>query len=115
MNHNHLRLTEDIKREVSAAMRDLKDARVGGMVSVTRCELTADQSYLKVLVSFFGTDDKEKSLTVLRNASGFFKKRINDKIKMRKMPEIVFELDESLDYYEKIDGIIKNLPPAPPE
>lgn len=112
-NHNLGRLTEDIKREISTAMTQLTDKRVSeGFVTVTHVDLTSDLSYCKVMVSVMGGEEKtDEIIGVLQKAEGFFKKRINARIKMRKMPEIIFIADNSLDYYEKIDKIISKLPP----
>lgn len=113
-NHNLGRLTEDIKREISTSMTQLTDKRISeGFVTVTHVELTSDLSYCKVLVSVMGGEEKtDEIIGVLQKAEGFFKKRINARIKMRKMPEITFVADNSLDYYEKIDKIISKLPPV---
>ncbi len=113
-NHNLGRLTEDIKREISAAIPQLTDKRISeGFVTVTHVDLTSDLSYCKVMVSVMGGEEKtDEVISVLQKAEGFFKRRINARIKMRKMPEIIFIADNSLDYYEKIDKIISKLPAA---
>lgn len=112
-NHNIARLTEDVKREISTAMTQLKDKHIAnGLVTVTDVEITNDLSYCKVYVSALGGGEKtEEAITALQKAEGFFKRRINARIKMRKMPEITFVADNSLDYYEKISNIITKLPP----
>ncbi len=111
-NHNIDRLTEDVKREISAALREIKDSRVSGkIVSVSRVELTNDLSYCKVYVSALGGEESAEEVTeALKKASGFFKKRINSRIKMRKLPELIFLPDNSLEYYDKISRMIDNLP-----
>lgn len=107
-NHNIGRLAEDIKREISVAMSQLKDKNIsGGLVTVTQVELTNDLSYCKVYISALGGGIKtENAVKTLQKAEGFFKKRINARIKMRKLPEFIFVEDNSFDYYEKISGII---------
>ena len=110
-NHNIGRLTEDVKREISVAMSQLKDKHISeGIVTVTRVELTNDLSYCKVYVSVLGEGKTEEAVKVLQKAEGFFKRRINARIKMRKMPELIFLGDDSLDYYEKINDIIAGFP-----
>lgn len=111
-NHNIGRLTEDIKREISVSMSQLKDKNIsGGLVTVTQVELTNDLSYCKVYVSALGGGEKtENAVKALQKAEGFFKKKINARIKIRKMPEIIFLEDNSLDYYERISKIITQLP-----
>ena len=111
-NHNIGRLTEDVKREISVAMSQLKDKHISeGIVTVTRVDLTNDLSYCKVYVSVLGGGEKrDEAVKVLQKAEGFFKRRINARIKMRKMPELIFLGDDSLDYYEKINDIIAGFP-----
>lgn len=60
-NFNTARLAEDIKREISTAMRDIKDgAVVKAMVGVSRCELTSDLSYCKVYITTLEGGDTTK-------------------------------------------------------
>ena len=116
-NHNIGRLTEDVKREISAAMPQLKDKHISeGIVTVTRVELTNDLSYCKVYVSVLGGGGKtNEAVKALQKAEGFFKRRINARIKMRKMPELIFLADDSQDYYEKINDIIAGFPTSTSE
>ncbi len=111
-NHNIDRLTEDVKREISVAMHEINDSRIADkIVSVSHVEITSDLSYCRIYVSVLG---KEKStgeaIECLKGAAGFFKRRINARIKLRKMPELIFLADNSLDYYEKISKLIDALP-----
>lgn len=111
-NHNIERLSEDIKREISSSIIELKDSRVkNGVVSVTRCDLTNDLSYCKVYVACLGGEKKtDEAVEGMKSAAGFFKKRIASRIKMRKMPEFIFVPDNSLEYYHHIDELISKLP-----
>lgn len=113
-NHNIQRLAEDIKREISVAMTQMKDKNItGGLVTVTGVDLTNDLSYCKVYISALGGGEKtENAVNALQKAEGFFKKRINARIKMHKLPEITFIADNSLDYYDKISGILNKLSPS---
>ena len=83
-NFNTARLAEDIKREISTAMRDIKDgAVVKAMVGVSRCELTSDLSYCKVYITTLEGGDTTKNVAEhLKKAEGFFKRRINERAKM---------------------------------
>lgn len=111
-NHNLNRLTEDIKREISSALPEIKDKRISGeIVSVSHIELTSDLSYCKVYISVLGNERKtNEAVECLEKAAGFFIKRINSRIKMRKMPKLIFLPDNSQEYYEKISRIIDELP-----
>lgn len=113
-NYNIGRLSEDIKRELSTALRDIKDSRIRDwLVSISNVDLTSDLSYCKVyVVCLEGGEKTEAAVEILKKASGFFKKKINARIKMRKIPELIFVPDNSLDYYEHIDNVLKGLPKA---
>jgi ribosome-binding factor A len=107
MNKNTQRLAEDIKREMSVTMREMD---FGTVVSISRCELSNDLSFCKVYVSTYeGGEKTVEAVERLKGAAGMFKRNINSRIKMRKIPELTFLPDESLDYYDKISGIINEL------
>jgi len=106
-SHSLERLSEDIKREISVCMREVT---AGDIVSVSRCELTGDLSFCRVFVSSYGGADKTaEAVERLKESAGMFKKQINSRIKMRKIPELVFLPDNSMEYYDKISGIIRDI------
>ena len=111
-NFNIKRLNEDILRELSAAVAGVKDPRVAkAFVTVTRTELTSDLSYCKVWVACMGGAERtEKACEGMKAASGYFKKCIAARVRMRKMPELIFIPDNSLEYSEHIEEIISKLP-----
>lgn len=111
-NFNIKRLSEDVRRELSAAVSGVKDPRVAdGFVTITRCEVTSDLSYCKVWVACLGgTERTEKAVAGMAAASGYFKKQIAARIRMRKIPELIFLADNSLEYSEHIEDIISKLP-----
>lgn len=111
-NFNIKRLSEDIRRELSAAVSGVKDPRVAeGFVTVTRCEVTNDMSYCKVWISCLGGEERTaKAVEGMAAASGYFKKCVAARIRMRKIPEMIFLPDNSLEYSEHIENIIANLP-----
>ncbi|MBD5129210.1 MAG: 30S ribosome-binding factor RbfA [Ruminococcaceae bacterium] len=110
-NFNIKRLSEDIRRELSAAVSGVKDPRVAeGFVTITRCEVTNDMSYCKVWVACMGGEERTaKAVEGMKAAAGYFKKQIS-RIRMRKIPELIFLADNSLEYSEHIENLIANLP-----
>jgi ribosome-binding factor A len=107
MNKNIQRLSEDIKREISVSMREVV---TDGIVSISRCELSNDLSYCKVFISTYeGGEKTVEAAEMLKTKASLFKKHINARIRMRKIPELIFMPDNSLDYYDKISGIIDKL------
>lgn len=111
-NFNIKRLNEDILRELSAAVAGVKDPRVAkAFVTITRTELTSDLSYCKVWVACMGGAERtEKACEGMKAAGGYFKKCIAARVRMRKMPELIFIPDNSLEYSEHIEEIISKLP-----
>lgn len=111
-NFNIKRLNEDILRELSAAVAGVKDPRVAdSFVTVTRTELTSDLSYCKVWVACMGGAERtQKACEGMKAAGGYFKKCIAARVRMRKMPELIFIPDNSLEYSEHIEEIIAKLP-----
>ena len=111
-NFNIRRLNEDIKREISAAVSGVKDPRVAkNFVTVTHCEVTNDLSYCKVHIACLGGEGRtSKAVEGMTAASGYFKKCIASKIRVRKIPELIFLPDNSLEYAAHIEEIISKLP-----
>ena len=86
---------------------DVKDNDVK-MVTITDAKITNDLSFAKV---YFTTmdDDRKKVLDALNKASGFIRSKLCEKIEIRKMPEINFVYDESIEYGKKIEDIIERI------
>lgn len=111
-NFNLKRLSEDIKRELSSAVSGVKDPRVSkNFVTVTHVELTSDLSYCKVHIACLGGEGRTaKAVEGMTAASGYFKKAIAARIRIRKMPELIFLPDNSLEYSAHIEEILAKLP-----
>ena len=109
------RLGEEIRKITSELLlREIKDPRLSGMVSISSVEVTADGSYATVYVSIFGDDAKnteqqENVLAALRSAKGLIKKEIGRQVKLRHIPELIFKPDNSLEYGRHITSILNKL------
>ena len=111
-NYRGGRINEEVKREISTIIRnEIKDPRLTAMVSVTDVKVTKDLRYAKVFVSIFGKDDEEKNNTfiALKNASGYIRREIGQRINLRYNPQIIFELDDSINYGMHIEELIQNV------
>lgn len=109
-NYRSGRINEEVKKVVSSLIQnEIKDPRLTAMISVTSVEVTRDLGYAKVFVSIFANskEEKEENLKALKSASGFVRREVGRKVKLRVTPQIIFELDESIDYGMKIDGLIR--------
>lgn len=104
------RVNEELKRELSNIINyEVKNSNVTGMISVTRVKTSPDLKYARVSVSILNSKNVKQTLAGLKAASGFMRSRIAEKMNMRVTPELVFELDESLVYGEKIDTILERI------
>ena len=111
-NYRGGRINEEVKREVSNIIQnEIKDPRLTAMVSVTDVKVTRDLRYAKVFVSKFGKNDEEKNNTfvALKNASGYIRKEIGQRINLRYNPQIIFELDDSINYGMHIEELIQRV------
>lgn len=111
-NYRGGRINEEVKREVSNIIQnEIKDPRLTAMVSVTDVKVTRDLRYAKVFVSIFGKNDEEKNNTfvALKNASGYIRKEIGQRINLRYNPQIIFELDDSINYGMHIEELIQRV------
>lgn len=106
------RINEIIKQELSLLIKfNLKDPRLNNdIISVTRVEATGDLRYAKVYVSIFeeGTK-KQEAMELLTKSAGFLRKQIGKKLTTHYTPELLFELDNSIEYGLHIDTLLKKL------
>lgn len=104
------RIAEQIKKELGEILNQkIKDPRVG-FVTVTDVEVTGDLQQAKVFISVLGKEQEKKdTLTALEKANGFIRREIGSRIRLRKTPEVIFEIDEALEYGNRIDTILKDL------
>ena len=91
------RINEEIQRELSALIPAVKDPRVSGMISVTAVETTPDLRYAKAYISVLDKENGERVLKGLRSASGWLRRELGSALKLRYTPELVFQLDDSID------------------
>ena len=92
-----VRINEEIQRELSALIPAVKDPRVSGMISVTAVETTPDLRYAKAYISVLDKENGERVLKGLRSASGWLRRELGSALRLRYTPELVFQLDDSID------------------
>ncbi len=110
-NHRADRVSEDIQRELSAIMREMKDPRLhNGIISVVRCEITHDLSYCKAYISAMnGFDCAKQAVTALKNASGYIRRELGVRLKLRYAPALAFEATDSIEYSANISKILTDI------
>ncbi len=105
------RISEEVKKELSYVVRDLKDPRLKtNMVSVVNVTVTKDLRFAKAYISVLGDDAAKKgAIDALKGAAGFIRKEIGHRIDLRYTPEFSFVLDDSIEYGSHINEVLKNL------
>ncbi len=111
MGHKIERTTEDIKRELTAIFRELKDPRVkDAFVSIIRVEVTNDLSYCTIYVSAIeGMERCKLACQGLDSAKGFIRRELGHRLKLRHVPELIFTASDSIEYSANISRIINDL------
>lgn len=110
MNNKLARTNDDIQFVLSAKLRDVKDPRIAGkMISVTRVETTGDLRYAKVYLSVMDLDNEKEFKKGLKAASGYLRKQLGDAMSLRYTPELIFEIDHSIEYGAHINEILEGL------
>ncbi len=111
-NFKASRTEEDILREMTAILRELKDPRIDPMLTVVRAELSRDLSDCKIYVSsLMGQDAAKESCKGLDSASGFIRRELFHRLKIRKCPALHFVADDSIAHSAKINEMLYHIQP----
>lgn len=103
------RIASNLVKEISyVLMTEVKDPDVR-FVTVTDVKVTSDLSYAKVYVTVLNQDKIKETMKALKNASGFIRNTLKDRVDIRHIPELEFIYDESIEYGKKIEDIIEQI------
>ena len=115
-NNRTIKIQGEMKRALSEIFfQEIKDPRMSPMATVSRVQVTPDLKYAKVYVSVYDTEEKrESTIVALTSAEAFIRSKVNAKIRMRRIPNMEFVLDDSIEYAVKmsklIDEVIETIP-----
>jgi ribosome-binding factor A len=107
--HRTERIAEEVRNEVSLMLAgELKDPRLAAPVMVTEVRLGAGMRIIRVFVSLAG-DETERATTLegLRAAKGFVRHELVERLRLRRAPEVVFMLDDSEEYGNRIENLLR--------
>ena len=106
--HRIERVNSLIRQELSELLRlQVKDPRLGEFIAVTEVDTSADMKHAKVFVSQYGNEvDRKKVISGLVSASGFFRSELSKSLKMRYVPELHFQWDDSIAHGDHISQLI---------
>jgi ribosome-binding factor A len=114
MAHRIERVNNLIRREISELLqRQVKDPRLGNFVTVTEVSASSDLRYAKIFVSCIRSEgQKQEMLNGLEAASGFLRNELARRLKLRRIPELNFQWDDSIErgthLLELIDQVSSN-------
>ena len=106
------RVNEELKKEISSVIDlKLKNPNITGMISVTKVKTSPDLKFARVYISILNSKSKKNTLEGLKNASGFIRSEIARNVNLRYTPELVFEIDDTMEYGAKIENILSEIMP----
>jgi ribosome-binding factor A len=99
MSYRIERVNNLIRQELSELLkRQVKDPRLGCFVTVTEVSTSVDLKYAKIFVSrICNEEEKQETLTALTGASHFFRSELTKRLKLRRIPELSFQWDDSIE------------------
>ncbi len=102
------RVTSDIRLTLSELLREVKDPRVSKLISIVKLDVSGDMSYATVYVSAIeGKEATEESVKALnKSAAGYLRRELGSRMKLRKVPELRFIADNSIENSAHISKII---------
>ena len=104
------RINEEIQRELSDLLRELKDPRVHRtMLSITRVETTPDLRYAKIYVSLLDKEYTKETLAGLKSSAGYLRRELGRSLQLRYTPELQWQADDSITHGAHILEILSKL------
>ena len=101
------RVTSDIKFALSDLLRNVKDPRISKLLSIVKLDVSGDMSYATVYVSAIeGAEKTKESVKALKGAAGYLRRELGACLKLRKVPELRFVADDSIEISANISKIV---------
>lgn len=109
--HRSERIAEEIRNELSLMLAgELKDPRLALPVSVSEVRVGPDMRTVRVFVRLEGTEDERaEALKGLKAAAGYVRHELVERLQLRRAPEILFLVDESEEYGQRIDELLRKV------
>ena len=108
MTHRIERLNHLIRQEISELLqRQVKDPRLGNFIAITDVVTSPDLRNAHIYISHLGTEaDKKATMSAITAASGFFRKELANHLRLRRVPELTFHWDDSIERGAHIEELI---------
>ena len=93
-------------------LREVKDPRLGGFISITAVDTSSDMKFAKVYVSRLdGDEDRQEILGALATAAGFFRRAMAGSLRLRRIPQLSFKWDDSIERGDRLLRLIDDVGP----
>ena len=103
------RVASDIKIALADLLREVQDPRISKLLSIVKLDVSGDMSYATVYVSAIEGNEKTKeSVKALKGAAGYLRRELGSKLKLRKVPELRFIADDSIEISANISKIVNS-------
>ena len=103
------RINEEIRKELSALLRTVKDPRVAeAMLTITHVDTTPDLRQSRIYVSALNCKDEKDMMRGLKSAAGFLRRELGSRIDLRYTPELIFIADDSIAYGAHILEVLRD-------
>ena len=104
------RISAEVMREVERIIReDVSDPRTDCMFSVTHVDVTRDLRYAKAYISVYEEAKREPMMKALKSAAGFIRHNLGMRVQLRYTPELLFELDTTIEYGVHIASLLNEV------
>ena len=104
---------ETIHQEISQLLiRGLKDPRIG-FVTITAVEVTSDLRHAKVYYTVIGDQQSRNDTAAgLKSSTSYIRQQLGRQLRLRYIPEIIFEYDSSVEYGNRIEDLLREVNPT---
>ncbi len=109
MGHRIDKVEKLLKEEISLIFLYKLQDPAFGFITITNVKVSPDLKLAKVYLSVFERERREEVLEKVNSKMGFIRSELASRIRIKFTPELKFFLDDTLDYVEKIEGLIKKI------
>ena len=108
------RINDLIRKEISELIiREVRDPRLGCLLSVTEVRTTPDLRHARVFISAMGSEAEKRQVDEgLAAAAGFLRRSLGDRLSLRYIPELTFKRDDSIERGTRLLEIIEDVAPG---
>lgn len=117
MSRRTERVQSLIREELGKILQEeVKDPRIEGLVSITAVEVSPDLRLARVFLSIYGSEGKEQAaLDALSSARPFLRHELGHRLSLRYSPQLDLHLDDSLAHADRMNRLLRELPPPSPD